>query len=158
MSKPKQEGLAQQNLINQGYEVYRPLLEVEKLKRGKKVKVEESLFPRYLFIQLCNQTQDWSPIRSTLGVSQIVRFGSRAAQVPNQIIEQLKEHETTCSNKLQSHKNLKQGEPIHVGEGPFYGVPALFQGYDADERVIALINLLGQEHRVSLQASQVEKM
>jgi len=42
--------------------------------------IEESLFPRYLFVQLDIGPQglDWGPIRSTMGVSRLVRFGVEA--------------------------------------------------------------------------------
>jgi len=42
----------------------------------------ESMFSRYLFIQLDDQSQNWGTIRSTLGVSKRVSSGPQPAKVP----------------------------------------------------------------------------
>ena len=51
-SKPRNEARALENLLRQGYETYLPLIEVERLQRGKLLKRLEPLFPRYLFLHL----------------------------------------------------------------------------------------------------------
>jgi transcriptional antiterminator RfaH len=38
------------------------------------------LFPGYLFIQLDEKLENWSPIRSTKGVQNFVKFGLNFAQ------------------------------------------------------------------------------
>src|SRR5690606_9962776 len=50
--KPRQDERAQEHLIRQGYDCYRPLLRRERLVRGRTQTVLESLFPGYLFVQL----------------------------------------------------------------------------------------------------------
>lgn len=47
-TKPKQEKCAFQNLQQQGYRCYLPMLPVEKLHLGNLTVVDEPLFPRYL--------------------------------------------------------------------------------------------------------------
>ena len=78
-TKPRQEKKAKQNLANQGYEVFCPIA-----KLNNKLVV---LFPGYLFIQLNDKTQNWSPINSTKGVSYFVKFGLNFAKVPNSVIK-----------------------------------------------------------------------
>ena len=74
-TKPRQEQCALQNLQQQGYQCYLPMLATEKLRQGRLVVSEEALFPRYLFIRLGLGQSDksWAPIRSTRGVNQLVR-------------------------------------------------------------------------------------
>ena len=94
-TKPKGEKTAQENLLRQGYETYLPLLGVSKRRRGRYITLIEPMFSRYLFIQL-NQTSDnWSPIRSTLGVTDMVRFSGYPAKVPAELIEFLRASEYT---------------------------------------------------------------
>ena len=85
----RQEALALTNLNRQGFECYVPMLRIKKLRRHKATLVEEPMFPRYLFIRLktSGSGQSWSPIRSTLGVSQLVRFGGQPAVVDSKLIE-----------------------------------------------------------------------
>ena len=71
-SKPRQEERALDNLQRQGFEAWLPMLTVEKVLRGKLVQVTEPMFSRYLFIRLDTEQTNWSPIRSTLGVSRLV--------------------------------------------------------------------------------------
>ncbi len=44
-TKPRQEKLALQNLQNQAYEAYLPLVQVEQIRRDVRSFVEEALFP-----------------------------------------------------------------------------------------------------------------
>ena len=88
-SKPRQEAYAEEQLNNQGYITYRPLAIRERRRRGKLVKVTESLFPRYLFINLNRVDDNWAPIRSTYGVSGFVQFGDYPLSVPDALVEEL---------------------------------------------------------------------
>ena len=48
------------------------------------------MFPRYLFIQLDRENDNWMPIRSTIGVQNLVQFGGIAARVPDNLISDLR--------------------------------------------------------------------
>ena len=50
-SRPKQEIRALENLQNQGFETWLPMLTIEKLRRGRLAEVTEPMFSRYLFIR-----------------------------------------------------------------------------------------------------------
>ena len=92
-AKPRQERVARTNLERQGYETYLPLSRETKRRRGRATEVVAPLFPRYLFIHLDSQTDDWGPIRSTLGVVSLVRFAYQPAQVPDDLVATLRARE-----------------------------------------------------------------
>ena len=137
-TKPRKEQVALQHLIAQGYEARLPMIKLQKIIRHKKAIVEEPLFPRYLFIRLDEQaSQDWSPIRSTIGVSQMVRFGNLLAQLPDEVVEMI--------FNLQSQpvmQTISSGDAVIINDGPFKGVEALFSHFDGDQRAVLLLNLL----------------
>lgn len=138
-TKPKKERLALQNLQNQAYEVYLPLIKVEKIRQGAIVCVEEALFPRYLFVRLDEVgLQSWAPIRSTVGVSQLVRFGSRFAHVSQDLIAWVQEQ--TKVTKVD--EKFKEGDLVTVTQGPFKGIEAIFKTYDGEKRAVLLLNIL----------------
>ena len=93
--KPRQEMRALENLERQRGECYCPLIQVEKLIRGKRIHAEEALFPGYLFINFDPQKSNltYTAIRSSRGVSKIVRFGEKLAKVPEHLILQIKDCE-----------------------------------------------------------------
>lgn len=152
-TKPKQDSIAEHNLIQQGYEVYRPEITRTKTQRGKAIRVVESLFPRYLFIQLCDQTQNWSPIRSTKGVLQLVRFGAKPAKVDQSIIDEIKQRVAILTNQ-QSESGFEKGQLLRIESGPMAGLEAIFEKADGEERIIAFMNLMGQQ-QVSLSRGEV---
>ena len=81
-TKPNQEKIAKLNLENQSLETYLPILViVDPAKRA--VINSKVMFPRYIFSRFDIEQQDYSFIRSTSGVSQIIRFGNKLAEVPN---------------------------------------------------------------------------
>ena len=48
MCKPREDGRAEEHLLNQDYELFRPMLRQYAIRKGKQVAVTEPLFPRYL--------------------------------------------------------------------------------------------------------------
>ena len=78
-TKPKQECRASQNLINQGLKVFLPQLFITGRDKHKKNTIVEPMFPRYLFVWLNLEQDNWHSIRSTKGVSHLVTFGDHPA-------------------------------------------------------------------------------
>ena len=74
-TKPTREVAAEVNLQRQGYQVYYPRLLRPTLVNGRWIDRVASLFPRYLFLRLAVGRQAMGPVRSTVGVANIVRFG-----------------------------------------------------------------------------------
>ena len=146
-TKPKQEKMASQNLINQNFEIYYPKTQI----KNKVV----ALFPRYIFIQLDDQNQNWSPIRSTKGVANFVRFGIKFAKVPNYIIDTIKQQESKTVDKLIDLSKFHKGDAIQIQDGALKGQQAIFSHYDGQMRAIVLLKILHQEQQVTLKESEV---
>jgi transcriptional antiterminator RfaH len=147
-TKPGQEERACLQLRNQGYDVFLPRHAREKMRGGKRILATTPLFPRYLFIRLNQLTDNWSPIRSTLGVSNMVRFGNRYATVDDDFITALRER---IAQQEQTPEPLYQrGQPVRIVRGPFAGIEAVFAENDGDSRVVVLLNFLQQEKQVSM--------
>lgn len=141
-TKPRLEDTALLNLERQGYSCYLPRLKAEKIRRGKAVVVNEALFPRYLFVRLdaSGQGQSWAPIRSTLGVSSLVRFGSQPARVDDALVELLRSRELEQPQVAL----FTAGEAVRIAEGPFAGIEAIYQAPDAERRSMILLEILSK--------------
>ena len=146
-SKPRQELIAEQNLLNQSYTVFLPKATIN----NKIV----SLFPRYLFVQLDDKAQSWTPIHSTRGVSNFVRFGLQFAKVPNDVIDCIKERHNQTVDKIIELSNFKSGDKVQITEGAFEGCEAIFNSYNSDERICLLMNLIGKQHQIVLPKKSV---
>jgi transcriptional antiterminator RfaH len=153
-TKPRQEKLALQHLQNQAYEVYLPLIQVEKIRQGARCLVEEALFPRYLFVQLDEVgSQSWAPIRSTVGVSQLVKFGHRFAEVSQDLVSWVQDQ----AKVMKLAPEIKQGDLVTITEGPFRGIEAIFKTYDGERRSILLLNLLAKTTEAKFNLNWIKK-
>lgn len=150
-TKPKQESRAFENLHNQGFVCFMPTLQVQRRRGSKVVWVQEPMFSRYLFIQLSAQTQSWTPIRSTLGVSKLVSFGQQPARVPQSLIDFLQH-----APLQQQLRLFTPGADVRVADGPLKGLEGRYAEHDGLERAFVLIELLGQPQRLSIALSSLQ--
>jgi len=146
-TKPQQEAIATQNLSNQGFNVFHP----KAIIKNKTV----SLFPRYLFIELDDKHQNWTPIRSTKGVANFVRFGLSFARVSNQIISMIKIQQQQTIEKLFNICSHQKGDSVEIQSGAFKGQQAIFQNYNSNDRVTVLLKLIGQHQETKLMEKEV---
>ncbi len=157
-SKPRQESVALTHLARQGYESYLPLFATEKLVRRKSTVVQEPMFARYLFVRLdtSGNGQSWSPIRSTVGVSELVCFGSRPARVDDALIATLRERET--AQQASPTTLFATGDNVRITEGAFVGLEAIYQMNDAEGRAMVLLDLLSKPVAMTIDAASLRKV
>jgi transcriptional antiterminator RfaH len=157
-SKPRQEAVALTNLVRQGYESYLPMFPVEKVVRRKKTIAQEAMFARYLFVRLdsTGHGQSWSPIRSTVGVSELVRFGNQAAKVDESMIFMLREREAWQRESPQAL--FSSGDSVVITEGAFAGLEAIYKMNDAEGRAMVLLDLLSKPVRMKINPASLLKV
>ena len=149
-TKPRQEKIALANLENQDYDSYCPYAKI-----NNKIVV---LFPGYLFIHLDETSDNWGPIRSTKGVLNFVRFGLSYAKISNKIIDFIKENEFNTSQKLKYLNDFKIGDKVQITEGVFKNCVAIFESFKSDERVILLMNIMGQEQTINVKKKSLIRL
>lgn len=155
-TKPNQEARALNNLEQQGYPVFCPMLSVEKRRRGKVSMQLEAMFARYLFIQLDSSRSGlgWASIRSTLGVSHLVSFGGVPARIDAALIAHLQQR---AQQSAPEHL-FQAAERLLIADGPFTGLEAIYQATNGEGRALVLITLLGQSTRLQVQAASLSKL
>jgi transcriptional antiterminator RfaH len=150
-TKPRQERVAEEHLLRQGYEVLCPQIRTQKLRNRRLTWVEEPLFPRYLFVGtaegLC-----WAPVRSTVGVASLVRFGGQIAVVPETLVDSLR----ASAAEPQHHRLMyQQGQKVRIVAGPFVTFEGVFDMAEGAERATVLLDLLGRRSRVRVAAGEI---
>ena len=154
-TKAQMEDIALLNLERQGYTCYLPKLRIEKIRRRKAEVVIEPMFPRYLFVRLdlSGKGKSWTPIRSTLGVQQLIYFGSRAAQVDDRLIDWLRQREMERPTEAM----FKPGDAVVITDGPCAGIEAIFQTSDAERRAMILLEILSKPVRMQIDTGRLRK-
>jgi transcriptional antiterminator RfaH len=118
--------------------------------------VIEPMFPRYLFIHLDSQHDDWGPIRSTLGVTALVRFGQFPTPVPGDLISNLKQRADDEGIQQLPEYAYRPGESLRIADGVMAGFEAIYLARSAKDRVLVLLEILGQQARVELARDTIE--
>jgi transcriptional antiterminator RfaH len=114
------------------------------------------MFPRYLFIQLNDQTDDWGPVRSTIGVSSLVRFGMQPARVPDDLVDTLKSREDQEGIQLVEPREPEHGDRVRIVEGVMAGYEAIFEARTSKERVSLLLKIANTTARVKVSRHDIE--
>ena len=144
-TKPHQEERAKENLENQGFETFLPIIAFEKIKQPKLYSLKP-MFPRYLFTQYNAEKNNWVHVKSTRGVSHIVVFGKNLTKVPNPVIDYLKSKvDDNDVLKLQTtRKTFQKGDELVIKQGVFHGKDATFLSMSGKERVRVLLSLMNR--------------
>ena len=154
-TKPRHEQTASDNLLRQGYEVYLPHIKVIKRVRGRQQALHEPLFPRYLFLQPGNAALSIAPVRSTLGVSTIVRFGQVPALMRAETVQGIRAFEASRNAVGDDQLSpLQEGVRVRIVDGLLAGLEGLISGV-SKQRVIVLLQLIGKDTRVSMSQHQL---
>jgi transcriptional antiterminator RfaH len=145
----RSEDKAAFHLRRQGYTVFLP----KHLKRRKHARridwVPAPLFPRYLFVALDPEAGRWWSIRSTVGVSNLIRFGDGPAVVPSEIITEIMARQDEKGMvKAYTGYAFKSGDRVKIIDGPLNDLEGLFLCATDEERVTILLNLMGREVKV----------
>lgn len=153
LTKPRQEAYAALKLQEQGYELYLPLLESWARRAGRWTKKQSIMFPRYAFVRPSRPTQGVWPVRSTPGVSTLVKFGPVLACLsPDKV--------AALQALLAAQAATRPGQPLQTGQavvfasGPLKGMNGIISNVAA-ERVTVLMTLLGQDQSVTAPADDL---
>jgi len=132
-SKFRQEKVAFFNLSRQGFTAYFP--QIRRQYRGKRTGTVQPAFPRYLFVRLNDETDNWSSIRSTAALR-----GMENEQGIREYFEPA----------------FQPGDYVRISDGVLRGYVAVFQASSGNERVRLLLDATGTHARLEINASQIE--
>jgi transcriptional antiterminator RfaH len=101
------------------------------------------------------ESQSWSPIRSTVGVSRLVTFGQTPAKIDDALVSELRTKSESTEVQL---RHFEPGEQVVVTDGPFVGVEAFYQMADGEGRVMVLLNILSKTVKMAVSPASIRKV
>lgn len=146
--KPRKEGAVEKRLGELHFELFLPWLRVRRRVGTRHQWMLTPLFPGYLFCRL-DLIVSGKTVRYTPGVKDFVKFGSRFAEVTEEVVHSLRER---CPDGVaQITAAYRAGEAVTIREGPLMGLEAVFEREMKDsQRVAVLLEFLGRPTRVIL--------
>lgn len=155
-TRPQAETTAARHLARQGFQIFLPLLSRRRRHARKVETVRRPLFPRYVFVALDLGGERWRPVRSTIGVADLVGNGEQPTPVPFGIVEAL-QSDCGADGVLRTEETYARGDRVRILAGTFADLEGTFECMTAAERVAVLLKLLGRSVRVSLPVEALER-
>ena len=155
-TKPQGEAPAIEHLHEQKLTTYCPMYQKETI-RGRQVKVITTpLFARYVFVLADSAAQQTvHTIRSTRGVSQLIKVGEQPTLVKASIIAEIKALETENLNQVKPH--FTSNDKVVISYGIYQGLEAIYKMDDGLERSVVMLNLLKRDTQLTLNKTQLKK-
>ena len=112
--------------------------------------------PSFKFISLNDNNDNWRPIRSTIGVVEMVKFGHQAARIPDSLVEAIKANEDQQGIQNLATLDYQQGDKVRIINGSFEGYDGVFHSKSANQRVTILLNIAGKQVKTKLPEADLE--
>lgn len=159
------ERRARDRLADQGLDVYAPLEEVERTRRGKVTTAIRPVLPRMLFVGVPRDEDGWiKAIKDTPGIADLLRFGERYVEIrpvkdkPHPLQEFA--DELADDEEPDEMRGLPYlGEQVRVADGPFASFNGIVEEVDGrTQRLKVSVDIFGRPTPVALELAQVERM
>ena len=148
-TKARQEDMAVDNLRRQAFDTYLPRIRGAKRRDGHWQTVVEPLIPGDLFVSMDISTQSIAPIQSTRGVIGLIQFGNELRPVPENVIMELSDAQVDERTPIDPAYIFKNRDRVRFVEGPMAGMTAILEAKTDAERVLLLMDMLGQRNHVA---------
>lgn len=129
-----------------------------KIKGGKRVEVEEKVYPGYVLVDMIVTDDSWFVVRNTPRVTGFVGSGVNPVPLTQKEIDYLlgqMQDETVAKHTI----DLEIGETIIITDGPFKELEGRVNEVDHERgKVKVFVSLFGRETPVELDFLQVKKI
>lgn len=143
------EEVAARNLERQGFPIFLPL-RTRNVRHARRVKtIKEAYFPRYLFVSLDLDRDQWRCVKSTVGVKDILSASDRPLPVRKGYVEALISV-TQSDGVLKPVQLLEPGQMIRILQGPFAEQIGVLQHVSSADSVFVLLGMMDRDVSVKL--------
>ena len=155
-TKPQSESLAMEHLEQQGMTTYCPMFKQESI-RHRLVQVNTvPLFPRYVFVLAdANAKETVHTIRSTTGVSRLIKVGDQPSEIKTDVIDQIRMLEASHLQRIDRY--FKIDDAVHITDGLYRGLEAVYLMDDGMARAVVLLNLLQHPTQLAIDKAFLKK-
>ncbi len=129
-----------------------------KVKGGKRVEVEEKVYPGYVLVDMIVDDDSWYVVRNTPRVTGFVGAGVTPVPLTQKEIDYLL-GQMNDESVAKHNIDLSLGETIIINDGPFKELEGTVSEVDQERgKVKVMVSLFGRETPVELDFLQVKKL
>ncbi|MBP9763119.1 MAG: transcription termination/antitermination factor NusG [Candidatus Pacebacteria bacterium] len=152
--KQRTESLGMEEKI---FNVIVPTEKKIKIKAGKRVEVEEKIYPGYVLVDMIVTDDSWFVVRNTPRVTGFVGSGVYPVPLDQKEVDELfgRMQKDTAKHSI----NLEVDDMIMVIDGPFKELEGKIEEVDEERgKIKVLVSMFGRETPVELDFLQVRKI
>jgi len=139
------------------FNVIVPVEKKIKIKGGKRVEVEEKIYPGYVLVDMIVTDDSWYVVRNTPRVTGFVGAGINPVPLKKEEVDYL--FKKMDSDKAVHKIDLELGETVLITDGPFKDLEGRINSVDQDRgKIKVLVSMFGRETPVELDFLQVKKI
>lgn len=139
------------------FDIVIPIREIVVVKKGKKSKSTEKVFPGYVLIKMILDDQSWLVVRTTEGVTGFVGAGLKPTPITEKEVQAIMKFVTQEQPKFKAR--FSTGEAVKITEGPFADFLGTIEKIDdVRGKLTVLVNIFDRETPVELDFLQVAKL
>jgi transcription termination/antitermination protein NusG len=139
------------------FDIVIPTREIIVVKKGKKTKATEKVFPGYILVKMILDDDSWLVVRTTEGVTGFVGAGLKPTPISNREVDAIMKFVTQEQPKFKT--KFSTGEAVKITEGPFADFLGTVEAIDEERgKVKVLVSIFDRETPVELDFLQVTKL
>jgi transcription termination/antitermination protein NusG len=158
------------NMEDYIYEIIVPTEEVTEIRNGQRKQVKRTVLPGYVLVRMDLTDESWSTVRHTPSVTGFVGHSNSPVPLSLDEVEKMLAPAViaaaTASSEGPARRKKKievadfaVGDSVMVVDGPFAGVHATITEINVNnQRLKALVEILGRETPVDLTFPQIQKV
>ena len=150
------ESLGMQDKI---FNVVVPTEKKIKIKGGKRVEIEEKIYPGYIIVEMIVDDDSWFVVRNTPRVTGFVGSGVTPVPLTAKEVDYLLKGMIDTGEATKHTIDLDIGESIIINDGPFKELEGRVSEIDQDRgKIKVMVSLFGRETPVELDFLQIKKL
>ena len=158
------------NMEDYIYEIIVPTEEVTEIRNGQRKQVKRTVLPGYVLVRMDLTDESWSTVRHTPSVTGFVGHSNSPVSLSLDEVEKMLAPAVVAAATASSDSPTRRkkkvevadftvGDSVMVVDGPFAGVHATITEINVNnQRLKALVEILGRETPVDLTFPQIQKV
>jgi len=136
------------------FKLFIPTQQKVVISEGKKRKVNEKLFPGYIYINMLLDEESWKIVRGTQGVTGFVGTGATPTPLPDSEVAALMKYVVSDTPKFEM--KFMEGDSVRILEGPFADKMGTISEVNQDQgKVKVTVSFFGTEVPLELDFAQI---
>ncbi len=158
-TKSNQEFKAIQNLFNQGFESFCPLIPFVKKFNHKLKRFKKPLFPSYVFSLFDINHDRWTSITNTYGVQYLLKNERMYPQkISEEFIKALKKNCDDNNCITNNYFKFNKNDHVKFTDGPFANGIGRIVELSSSDRVSVLFRIFNNQIKVNVEGSKLLKV